>query len=295
MRARLVFPAALAMMAAQPAVAEVIATTDRGFVTRDEAVVDATTKEVWLALIGPSQWWNPAHTWSGDSENLSLRPQAGGCFCERIPEDPDPEKITLEGSVEHMRVIQSYPERALRMQGALGPLQSEPVTGILTIAISEVEDGTRIVWEYAVGGEMRFEIPVISKAVDGVMTQQLVGLATLMGPVRGAGSPNPMTEPEPEPEAEAEAEAEAEGEALDDVPADDAEANAPETSQDSNALDDFDLGDVSGGSEVVAEEQPVETENEVEEGAEGEIEEDSGPTVEEAFGDLIGDDVEGGT
>src|SRR3546814_8253213 len=86
-----------------------------------------------------------------------------------------PDRITLEGSVEHMRVIQAYPERALRMQGALGPLQSEAVTGILTIAISEVEDGTRIVWEYVVGGHMRFEIPVIAKAVDGVMSQQLAG------------------------------------------------------------------------------------------------------------------------
>lgn len=293
MRARLVFPAALAMMAAQPAVAEVIAETDRGFVTRDEAVVDATTKEVWLALIGPSQWWNQAHTWSGDSENLSLRPQAGGCFCERIPEDPDPEKITLEGSVEHMRVIQSYPERALRMQGALGPLQSEPVSGILTIAISEVDDGTRIVWEYAVGGEMRFEIPVISKAVDGVMTQQLVGLATLLGPVRGAGSTNPIIEPEPETEPEPAGEGGSEP--ADDVPIDEAAADASEENPASNALDDFDLGDVSGGSEAVAEEQPVETENEAEEDAEGESEADSGPTVEEAFGDLIGDDVEGGT
>src|SRR3546814_17894335 len=64
----------------------------------------------------------------------------------------------------HMRVIQAYPERALRMEGALGPLQSEAVTGILTIAISEVEVGTRIVWDYVVGGHMSFEIPEIGRA-----------------------------------------------------------------------------------------------------------------------------------
>src|SRR3546814_4871280 len=82
-----------------------------------------------------------------------------------------------------MRVIQAYPERALRMEGALGPLQSEAVTGILTIAIPEVEEGTRIVWEYVVGGHMRFEIPVIAKAVDGVLSQQLAGLAASLGRV----------------------------------------------------------------------------------------------------------------
>ncbi|MDA9918333.1 SRPBCC family protein [Erythrobacter sp.] len=178
-----------------PAAADVTQQDERGFVTRDVAVVEATPKEVWLALITPSTWWNSAHTWSGDSANLMLRPQAGGCFCERIPEAEDGDSITLEGSVEHMRVIQSYPERAMRLTGALGPLQSEAVTGVLTIAISQVDEGTLIVWEYSVGGRMRYEIPVISKSVDGVMSQQLAGLANLLGRV---GAPPSADEPEAE-------------------------------------------------------------------------------------------------
>jgi hypothetical protein len=100
-----------------------------------------------------------------------------------------------------MRVIQAYPERALRMQGALGPLQSEPVNGILTIAISEVEQGTRIVWEYNVGGPMRYELPVIARAVDGVMGLQIKSLAKGLGPVE---MPKPEPEPEPEPAPEGE-------------------------------------------------------------------------------------------
>ena len=168
---------------AVPAAAEVVSTGDDSFVTRAEAVVEADPKQTWLALISPSRWWSSDHTWSGDAANLSLMPQAGGCFCERIPEVEDAERITLEGSVEHMRVIQAYPEVALRMDGALGPLQSEPVTGILTIAISEVDAGTRIVWEYNVGGSMRYPVATISEAVDGVMSLQLSGLAELLGPV----------------------------------------------------------------------------------------------------------------
>ncbi len=165
----------LAMSA--PVSAEVTRTTDDSFVSRQEVVVAASPKEVWLALISPATWWRSEHTWSGDSANLTLTPKAGGCFCETIPEVDEPGRFTLEGSVEHMRVIQAYPETALRMVGNLGPLQSEPVTGVLTIAISKVDKGTRIVWEYIVGGPMRYEVPVIAKAVDGVMGVQLGALA----------------------------------------------------------------------------------------------------------------------
>ncbi len=183
--------AALTSVAAN---AEVVRTGDNGFVTRDEAVVRADLKQTWLALISPADWWSAEHTWSADAANLKLTPQAGGCFCETIPEVNEPDRFTLEGSVEHMRVVQAYPESALRMIGALGPLQSEPVTGVLTIALSKVDEGTRIVWEYNVGGPMRYEVPVISKAVDGVMSIQLAGLAKRLGrvdkPAAAKGEPD---------------------------------------------------------------------------------------------------------
>ena len=178
-----------AVAVSAPASAEVTRTTDDSFVSRNEVVVEATPKEVWLALISPATWWQSAHTWSGDANNLTLTPQAGGCFCETIPEVDEPGRFTLQGSVEHMRVIQAYPERALRMQGALGPLQSEPVTGVLTVAISKVDKGTRIVWEYNVGGPMRYEVPVISKAVDGVMGVQLAALTKPLVVVAMPSSP----------------------------------------------------------------------------------------------------------
>lgn len=181
-----------------PLAAEVTQATDNSFVSRHEVVVKATPKEVWLALISPADWWRSEHTWSGDAKNLALTPKAGGCFCETIPEVDEPGRFTLEGSVEHMRVIQAYPETALRMVGNLGPLQSEPVTGVLTIAITKVDKGTRIVWEYNVGGPMRYEVPVISKAVDGVMGVQLAALAKPLVVV-AMSAPPPSLPPAPPP------------------------------------------------------------------------------------------------
>jgi len=107
-------------------------------------------------------------------------------------------------------VLQAYPEVALRMSGALGPLQSEPVSGILTIAISDVEAGadgsarTKIVWEYNVGGKMRYPVPVISNAVDGVMTLQLTRLAELLGPVELPGAEEQAFDDEADTTGEAE-------------------------------------------------------------------------------------------
>ena len=183
--------------------AEILKESERGFVTRHELIVEADPKEVWLALISPARWWSSQHTWSADAANLTLTPQAGGCFCETIPEVNEPGRFTLQGSVEHMRVIQAYPEQALRMVGALGPLQSEPVTGVLTIALTPLEgEGgdvrTRIVWEYNVGGSMRFEIPVISEAVDGVIGLQARALGEHLGAYEVVGGEGAPQEPAPD-------------------------------------------------------------------------------------------------
>ncbi len=174
---------AATLMLAQPASAEVIKQGDDSFVTRDAVVVKATPFEAWQALITPSQWWNDNHTWSADAENLYISAQAGGCFCELLPSPKDAPEGVRRGSAHHMTVVLADPPKALRMRGGLGPLQSEPVDGVLTITLTATDKGTVIVFEYVVGGYMRFETSEIAKAVDGVMSQQLAGLAKLLGPV----------------------------------------------------------------------------------------------------------------
>jgi uncharacterized protein YndB with AHSA1/START domain len=140
--------AAATLTAAMPLSATVAETSERGFVTQDQADVAASPLDTWLALIRPAAWWNDAHTWSADAANMTLTPQAGGCFCERVPGEDREDGFSLDGSVQHMTVIQAYPLRNLRMRGGLGPLQGEPATGVLTITLEEIAGGTRIRWEW---------------------------------------------------------------------------------------------------------------------------------------------------
>ena len=160
---------------------EVVEKSADGFVTRDAASVAASPMATWLALIKPGQWWNPQHSWSGDAANMTLTPQVGGCFCERIPGKDEGGAFALDGSAMHAEVVQAFPLHVLRMRGGFGPLQGEPATGVLTITLQAVTGGTRIVWEYNVGGPMRYKIAEIAPAVDTVMSEQLHRLQKKLG------------------------------------------------------------------------------------------------------------------
>ncbi len=205
--------AGLALASGTAAQAEVQQFGANAFVTRDAVTVDAPPRAVWLALSQPADWWSDSHSWSGDAANMTLMPQAGGCFCETIPAVEDGDTVGLAGSAQHMMVINAVPDKVLRMRGGLGPLQSEPADGVLTITLSPVADGTRIVFEYVVAGTTRFKTPVIAQAVDAVMTEQLTGIATLLDPEAGAKrvavSPSGAADAEDEADNAGEAEAEA--------------------------------------------------------------------------------------
>jgi uncharacterized protein YndB with AHSA1/START domain len=179
-----------------PAAAEVVDKSADHFVTRDSVTVKAAPKAAWLALIEPAGWWDDTHTWSGSAANLSLVPQGGGCFCERIPEKDAAADTGLAGSAQHMTVVMAEPAKVLRMRGALGPLQSEPVDGVLTVTMQPAAGGgTKLVWEYVVAGHLRYPVDKISAAVDGVMSQQLGHLADKLGRVEEAASAKPAAAP----------------------------------------------------------------------------------------------------
>ncbi len=175
--------AALSLLTSPAASGEVVELKADRFVTRDTASVKATPLATWLALTKPAEWWSSQHSWSGDARNMSLTPQGGGCFCERIPVGDSGDSSAMEGSARHAEVLQAFPMRVLRMRGGFGPLQGEPADGVLTITLKEVPNGTRILWEYNVGGAMRYDIKEIAPAVDAVMSEQLKRLQAYLGPL----------------------------------------------------------------------------------------------------------------
>jgi len=71
------------------------------------------------------------------------------------------------------------------MQGGLGPLQSEAVTGTLTVAMEPSKDGqeTKISFSYVVGGYMRYKVSEIAPAVDNVLGDQFKRLLKPFAPV----------------------------------------------------------------------------------------------------------------
>ncbi|MES2782286.1 MAG: hypothetical protein V4657_05795 [Pseudomonadota bacterium] len=157
-----------------PAFAEVKAASDSGFNSIHIATVNATPEEVWKRLLAPKDYWNKAHSWSGSSAGFYIDAQANGCFCELFQETDANGKLKTVGSVEHMRVIFAQPGKVLRMQGALGPLQSEAVIGTLTVAMEPSKDNgsTRVSFSYVVGGYMRYKVSEIAPAVDKVLGEQ---------------------------------------------------------------------------------------------------------------------------
>jgi hypothetical protein len=161
-------------LAPVPAAAEVAAASDSGFVSHNVAEVPVAPAEAWARLFAPREWWNGEHTYSGDSANLTIAPAAGGCFCEVIPgSNGGP-----SGQIEHMRVVYLDPRAfTLRLNGALGPLQSEAVTGVLTMTVEASGSGSKITWDYVVGGYMRPSMREMAPLVDQVIGEQLSRLA----------------------------------------------------------------------------------------------------------------------
>lgn len=163
----------MAAVLAMPAQAEVKSSSPSGFEVESKAVIAKSPQEVYAALGQVGSWWNSQHTYSGKAANMTLEPRAGGCFCEKIPDD--------DGSIEHARVIYARPGQALRVQGGLGPLQAEAALGTLTWSLKPVQGGTEVTQTYVVGGYVRGGADKMAPIVDTVLAEQLTGLSKLLG------------------------------------------------------------------------------------------------------------------
>ena len=155
---------ALAAFAA-PASAEVKSASPNHFEVERKIIAASTPDEAYRMLARVDEWWNKDHTYSGDSANLRLELQAGGCLCEPIPGGG--------GSVEHLRIVFARQGQLVRAQGGLGPLQSEAVAATMTWTLRTVEGGAEITQNYLVSGHIRGGTSPLAPAVDEMLGEQL--------------------------------------------------------------------------------------------------------------------------
>lgn len=156
---------------AAPAHAAVTGSSDTGFTIVHEVEIAAEAGDIYAMLAMPGRWWSDAHSYSGDSANMTIDLRAGGCFCETVPMGKG-----AAGMVEHGRVVQAMPGRLLRLSAALGPLQAEGVSGALSLAMTPMGKGTKLTMTYVVGGYMRSGTAPLAPLVDQVLGEQLAGL-----------------------------------------------------------------------------------------------------------------------
>jgi uncharacterized protein YndB with AHSA1/START domain len=160
--------------ATPPVSAEIVDRAPSGFTVRTRVPIAASPDRVFLALVQDvGDWWDDAHTVSGDAGNLWLTANPGGCFCETLANG---------GGVAHAVVNHVVPGRLLRLTGALGPLQPAAVTGTLSWEFAPDANGTAATVTYAVSGHFPGGLEALATAVDTVISEQLRRLKAHLEP-----------------------------------------------------------------------------------------------------------------
>jgi len=153
--------------------AKVTSSSEQGFEITHSEVVPVSAERAFAAFFQVSQWWDASHTYSGKAENLSLEPRVGAQLLERLADG---------GAVEHLRVIAIMPAKMINLQGALGPLSVDGISGSLVIRFDkgETPETTMIAWRYSVGGFRPGGFQDLAPAVDAVLGIQLAGLTEFL-------------------------------------------------------------------------------------------------------------------
>ena len=156
--------AAVAVIVASAAPAEVVSADPHGLVIRHSVTLVVPTKIAFRAFGNLPKWWNAKHSYSGDAANLSLALTPGGCLCERLPDG---------GGIEHLRVTSVEPGKSIVLTGALGPLLYEAASGVMAVKFERIAGGTRVTLDYRLAGFAAGGADTIAPAVDLMLGDQL--------------------------------------------------------------------------------------------------------------------------
>ena len=150
---------------ATPSAAEVVSANANGFEVRETVPLVVPPEVAFNSFRDVAAWWDPQHTYSGNSANLSLGLVPGGCFCERIPKGG--------GGIEHLRVTYVEPGKRIVLTGALGPLLYEATTGVMDVQVKTIAGGSQLVLDYKVAGFANGGASKLAPAVDAVLEDQM--------------------------------------------------------------------------------------------------------------------------
>ena len=167
----------MSLLVAGTARPEVVDSQPGGFTVRESRTIAASPAKVWAVLVEPGSWWSSEHTFSRDARNLTLSPKPGGPWLEALPGG---------GGVLHMTVLYVDPPSALRLEGALGPLQALGAVGHLTFKLTPQDGGTAITETYDVGGHAAGGLDKLAGPVNHVLDEQL---GRLKARAEGAAAP----------------------------------------------------------------------------------------------------------
>ena len=154
----------LLLGASAPVSAEVVSASDNGFEVREAVTLVVPPEDAFVSFEDIGSWWDPQHTYSGKSENLSLNLSPGGCFCERFPKG---------GGIEHLRVTYVEPGSRVVLSGSLGPLLYEATSGVMDVQVKKVAGGAQMILDYKVAGFAKGGAAKLAPAVDQVLAEQL--------------------------------------------------------------------------------------------------------------------------
>ncbi len=167
-RALLAGAFSLVLAMSSPAHATISAYSAHSLQVTHEVTIAAPQAKVYEAIVSQvGAWWNPQHSYTKDTKNMSIEARPGGCFCEKFPDG---------GGIEHLRVVYLSPNNALRFSGGLGPFQANGVAGALNLKLSKVENAldaskpsTKLELTYNFGGFMDGSFEKIAPAADAML------------------------------------------------------------------------------------------------------------------------------
>ena len=149
-----------------PVRAEVVKPTDEGFIAHHSVNIARDRPTVFAAMTARvGQWWNPAHSFSGDAGNMLIDTE---CFCERWGNN----------LVRHLDTVTWMENSKVILEGGLGPLKELGLCGTMIWSLTAGDAATTTVdWKYHVYGSSETDMAQLASAVDGVLKEQIGRLA----------------------------------------------------------------------------------------------------------------------